>query len=213
MSFGADVRAHLVRLGAALYDRGLSPGRTGNLSVRSGDEILITPTNACLGRLDPDRLSVASFDGEHREGDPPSKELVLHRAIYRNNPGCEAVAHLHSTSAVAVSCLPGLSDEDALPPITPYFVMRVGRLALIDYAAPGSAELERVVASASERTRSLLLRNHGSFAAAPSLESAVDAVEEIEETARLYLLLAGRSPEYLSEESVAELRRRFPVSG
>jgi ribulose-5-phosphate 4-epimerase/fuculose-1-phosphate aldolase len=213
VSFGDAVRTQMVQLGAALYDRGLTPGRTGNLSVRLGDEIMITPTNACLGRLDPARLAVTSIDGEHLAGDRPSKELVLHRALYRHHPTCTAVAHLHSTSAVAVSCLPGLRSDDALPPITPYFVMRVGRLPLIDYATPGSAELEEQVSRASERSRSVLMRNHGSLAAAPSLEGAVDAVEEIEETARLYLLLAGRSPAYLGKEAVAELHRRFPPTG
>jgi ribulose-5-phosphate 4-epimerase/fuculose-1-phosphate aldolase len=210
MSFDDAVRAQMVQLGAALYDRGLAPGRTGNLSVRTDDEIMITPTNACLGRLDPERLAVTSMDGEHRAGDRPSKELVLHQALYRNHATCSAVAHLHSTSAVAVSCLPGLRLDDGLPPITPYFVMRVGRLLVIEYAAPGSTELEQHVARASERSRALLMRNHGSLAAATSLEGAVDAVEEIEETARLYLLLKGRSPAYLGEEAVAELHRRFP---
>lgn len=209
-NFDDAARTQMVQLGAALYDRGLTPGRTGNLSVRTDDEIMITPTNACLGRLDPERLAVTSIDGEHRAGGRPSKELVLHQALYRNHPTCAAVAHLHSTSAVAVSCLPGLRSDDALPPITPYFVMRVGRLPLIDYATPGSVELEEQVSKASERSRSVLMRNHGSLAAARSLESAVDAVEEIEETARLYLLLEGRSPAYLGEEAVAELHRRFP---
>jgi ribulose-5-phosphate 4-epimerase/fuculose-1-phosphate aldolase len=212
MSFDDAARTQLVRLGAALYDRGLTPGRTGNLSVRSDDRIMITPTNACLGRLDPERLAVTSLDGAHLGGDRPSKELVLHRALYRSHPGCTAVAHLHSTSAVAVSCLPGLPSDDALPPITPYFVMRVGRLSLVDYAAPGSDELEERVSQAAERSHAILLRNHGSLAAAPSLDGAVDAVEEIEETARLYLLLEGRTPAYLGEEAVAELHRRFSVT-
>lgn len=210
MSFDDSLRAQIVRLGAALYDRGLTPGRTGNLSIRSDDEIMITPTNACLGRLDPERLAVTSLDGEHLSGDQPSKELVLHQALYRHHPMCTAVAHLHSTFAVAVSCLSGLNSEDALPPITPYFVMRVGQLPLVDYGMPGSAALEERVTRAAERSRSMLLRNHGSLAAAPTLESAVDAVEEIEETARLYLLLEGRSPAFLGEESVEHLHRHFP---
>ncbi|GAB7003313.1 aldolase [Nocardioides sp. AN3] len=212
MSFDDTVRAELIRLGAALYDRGLTPGRTGNLSIRIEDRIMITPTNACLGRLDPDRLAVTSIDGAHLAGDPPSKELVLHRALYRQHPTRTAVAHLHSTSAVAVSCLPDLPSEDALPPITPYFVMRVGRLSLIDYAAPGSTALEEQVSKAAEHSHALLLRNHGSLAAAPTLESAVDAVEEIEETARLYLLLKGRSASYLNEKAVADLQRRYPAN-
>ena len=175
MSFDPGVRDRLVQLGKSLHDRGLTPGRTGNLSVREGGEIMITPTNASLGRLDPERLAVVSIDGEHRDGDPPSKELVLHRALYARHPSCTAVAHLHSPFAVAVSCLPGLPDEDALPPITPYFVMRVGRLAVVDYAHPGSAELEASVAAAAMRTRSLLLRNHGSLVAGSTLEAAQPA--------------------------------------
>jgi ribulose-5-phosphate 4-epimerase/fuculose-1-phosphate aldolase len=209
-NFDDAVRIQMVRLGAALYDRGLTPGRTGNLSVRADDQIMITPTDSCLGRLDATRLAVTTLDGQHIAGDRPSKELVLHRVLYRHHPMCTAVAHLHSTSAVAVSCLPDLNADDALPPITPYFVMRVGRLPLIDYAAPGSAELEKQVVRATELSRSVLMRNHGSLAAAASLENAVDAVEEIEETARLYLLLEGRSPAYLGEEDVADLHRRFP---
>ncbi|CUR56124.1 putative class II aldolase [metagenome] len=209
MTFDETVRAQMVQLGAALYDRGLTPGRTGNLSVRMDDKIMITPTNACLGRLDPGRLAVTSLDGEPVEGDLPSKELVLHRALYRNHPECAAVAHLHSTSAVAVSCLRGVRRDNALPPITPYFVMRVGRLPLIDYAPPGSAALEEHVSRASKNSRCLLMRHHGSLAAADSLESAVDAVEEIEETSRLYLLLEGRPSAYLEDEEVAELHRRF----
>lgn len=210
MTFDDAMRAQVVQLGAALYNRGLTPGRTGNLSVRSDEEIMITPTNACLGRLDPERLAVTSVDGEHLSGDRPSKELVLHQTLYRQHPTCTAVAHLHSTYAVAVSCLPGLPSDSALPPITPYFVMRVGTLPLIDYAAPGSAMLEKQVSLASKRSRSVLLRNHGSLVAAPTLEGAVDAVEEIEETARLYLLLEGRSPAYLAEDAVTELQRCFP---
>ena len=208
MSFDADGRKQMLTLGAALYDRGLTPGRTGNLSVRDDGEILITPTGVSMGRLDADRLSVTSMDGAYISGDRPSKELVLHRALYRDHPECTAVAHLHSTHAVAVSCLPGLDPNNALPTITPYFAMRVGRLPLIDYAHPGSEQLESLVACAAAQSRCILLRNHGSLAAATTLEAAVDAVEEIEETARLFLLLEGRSPRYLDDAAAAELRRR-----
>lgn len=210
MSFDAATRVAVVELGAALYDRGLTPGRTGNLSVRDGEQILITPTNVSMGRLDPGRLSLTSADGTHISGDPPSKELVLHRALYRHHPECTAVAHLHSTHAVAVSCLPQLDPDQPLPTITPYFAMRVGRLSLVEYEPPGSDRLEAAAARAAKVSRCLLLRNHGSLAAAPTLEGAVDAVEEIEETARLFLLLEGRSAGYLADEDVAELRRLFP---
>jgi ribulose-5-phosphate 4-epimerase/fuculose-1-phosphate aldolase len=210
MSFDDATRSSIVDLGAALYDRGLTPGRTGNLSVRAGDRIMITPTGVCMGRLDPDRLSVTSLDGTHIAGDQPSKELALHRALYGHHPDCTAVAHLHSTHAVAVSCLPDLDPDEPLPTITPYFAMRVGRLPLVEYAHPGSHELEAEVARAAEQSRCVLLRNHGSLAAAPTLEGAVDAVEEIEETAALCLLLRDRAPLSLSEADIAELRLRFP---
>lgn len=205
-----SMRSELVELGAALYDRGLTPGRTGNLSVRIGDEVVITPTGASLGRLDAERLSVLSLEGDHRSGDRPSKEFVLHRALYRNHPDRSAVAHLHSTSAVAVSCLRDLDLDDALPPITPYFVMRVGRLPLVDYAAPGSTVLEDRVSRATVQAHAVLLRNHGTLVAARTLEDAVDAVEEIEETAKLHLLLAGRTALYLGRDDVAELQVLFP---
>lgn len=133
---------------------------------------------------------------------------MLHRAFYRNHLECGAVAHLHSPYAVAVSCLPELNSGDALPPLTPYRVMRVGRLALVEYAMPGSPALEQSVATAAAESRSVLLRNHGSIAAAPTLEGALDAVEEIEATARLYLQLQGHSPPFLPPEAVAELHER-----
>jgi len=205
MSFDDKTRADLVELGAALYDRGLTPGRTGNLSVRSGDEILITPTNVCMGRLDAQRLSVNTIDGTHVSGDKPSKELILHQALYRHHPECTAVAHLHSTYAVAVSCLPDLDPDNALPTITPYFAMRVGRLPLADYARPGSDDLATEVDRAAAEARCVLLRNHGSLAAAPTLEGLSIAVEEIEETARLFLLLQGHNPQYLGEQAINEL--------
>ncbi len=214
MSFDRASREQLVQLGAALYDRGLTPGRTGNLSVRTADKIMITPTNACLGRLNADRLAVVSIDGDHLEGDPPSKELVLHQALYRNHPDCAAVAHLHSTYAVAVSCLPDLDVDNALPPLTPYFVMRVGQLRVVDYRAPGSAELAELVTNGARDARSLLMRNHGSIVAARTIEEVVDAVEELEQTAHLHLVLEGRSPRRLSADDVEVLSRRFrPASG
>lgn len=192
-------------LGAALYDRGLTPGRTGNLSVRNDDEILITPTGSSLGRLDSSRLSVTSLGGEHRSGEPPSKELILHRALYRSHPDCRAVAHLHSPYAVAASCV-AVPGSDALPAITPYFAMRVGSLPLVGYAAPGSSALEQMVTEASAQSRALLLSRHGSIATAPSIDAALDAVEEIEATARLLLILGGMKVAPLTTTETSDLR-------
>lgn len=210
MTFTQEDREQLVELAAALYDRGLTPSRTGNLSIRVGERILITPTGVSLGRLDSERLAEVTLDGHHVSGDHPSKEVILHRVLYNNHPSCRAVVHLHSPYAVAVSCLPGLNLDDALPSITPYYIMRVGRLPLVDYAPPGSAELEDAVRAASRTARCLLLRNHGTLAAAGSLESAVDAAEEVEATARLHLLLDGRSPILLTAAAKDELAHRFP---
>ncbi|GAA1692373.1 aldolase [Microbacterium sediminicola] len=206
MTFSRADRDLLVRIGAALYDRGLTPGRTGNLSLASHGQVLATPSGVSLGRLDPERLSVVSVDGTHLGGDPPTKELPLHLALYRNHPTSRAVAHLHSTHAVAVSCLESLSEFDALPTITPYYAMRVGRLPVVDYAAPGSAHLLSLVESLAVTSRCLLMRNHGSIAAAADLESAADAVEEIEETSRLFLMLEGRRSRPLSDEQAAAIR-------
>ncbi|KAB8164518.1 aldolase [Streptomyces sp. 3MP-14] len=206
----ARARSAIVELGRALYDRGITPGRTGNLSVRIGDRLLMTPTNACLGRLDPDRLSLVGPAGELLAGDRPSKELALHQVSYRRHPDVAAVAHVHSTHAVAVSCLNGLDPARPLPVLTAYFAMRVGPLPLVGYFPPGDPGLARALAETPPEARCALLAHHGSLAAAPTLEAAVDAVEEIEETARLALLLHGRDARTLTARQAAALypRRR-----
>lgn len=186
MSDDAEARVNLVLLGRALYDRGITHGRTGNLSQLVGDHILITPTNSCLGRLDPQALSLLDLTGAHIDGPPPSKEVPLHLAMYQR-PGAAAVAHVHSTHAVAWSCLDHLDPADALPPLTAYYLMRVGKLPLIEYLPPGAPALGHAVQESGSNCA--LLAHHGSIATAPTLEAAVDAVEEIEETARIALLL------------------------
>ena len=199
-------REQLVRLGRALYDRGVTPGRTGNLSVRVDDGFVVTPTGSCLGRLRADRLSGLDHAGRHRTGDPPTKELALHLALHDRDPAARAVAHVHSTHAVAVSCMADVDPLDVLPPLTAYYVMRVGRLPLVPYFPPGDPGLAAAVADVHGRCA--LLANHGSIAAAPDLEAAMDAVEEIEETARLFLLLAGRATRPLTPGQRAELGGR-----
>ncbi|MDQ2739507.1 MAG: class II aldolase/adducin family protein, partial [Actinomycetota bacterium] len=166
-----------------------------------GDTILMTPTNSCLGRLHPTRLSVLDLDGNHLDGPPPSKEVVLHLALYATQPEARAVAHVHSTHAVAWSCLDDLDLDDVLPPLTAYYVMRVGRLPMIGYLPPGDPGLGDAVVAA--RSRCTLLAHHGSVAAAPTLEAAVDAVEEIEETARIALLLRGHPHHHLSPRQIS----------
>jgi ribulose-5-phosphate 4-epimerase/fuculose-1-phosphate aldolase len=202
------LRDRLVLLGASLFDRGYSPGSSGNLSVRLPDGFLVTPTNSCLGRLDSARLSKLDPEGRLLSGDPPSKEAVLHRAVYRARPADGAVVHLHSTASVAVSCLEDADPEDLLPPLTPYAVMRVGRVPLVPYHPPGDPALADAVAAAMRGARAVLLANHGPVVSGPDLDAAVHAAEEVEEAARLVLALQGRPARRLSPAQCAALRER-----
>lgn len=189
----AAARDQIVRLGAALYDRRITPGRTGNLSVRCDDLVVMTPTGACLGRLEPEGLSLVALDGSRVGGPQPTKEAGLHVAMYARSPGIGAVAHSHSTHAVAVSILTETDPDQAIAALTAYFAMRVGRLPLIPYFAPGDAALAGAVAQLPVDVGCALLAHHGPIASGADLESAVDALEEIEETARLSLLTHGRT--------------------
>jgi ribulose-5-phosphate 4-epimerase/fuculose-1-phosphate aldolase len=202
-----DARASLVRHGRSLFDRGLSPGSSGNLSVQIAGGWLMTPTNASLGSLDPQRLSLLDSDGRHVGGAAPTKEAWLHLALYEARPDAQAVVHLHSTHAVAAACLADADPEDVLPPLTPYYVMRVGRLPLVPYGRPGDSALEEAVRARAHEAHALLLANHGPIVAGASLDAAVSAAEEIEETAKLVLLLRGLPTRQLTSEQVAELRQ------
>lgn len=201
-----ELREAICAHGRSLFARGLSPGTSGNLSARLGDGFLLTPTNSSLGALDPARLSRLDADGRHVGGDPPTKEAFLHLAIYEERPDARAIVHLHSTHAVALACLDGVDPGDVLPPLTPYYVMRVGRLPLVPYARPGDPALVEAVRARARESHALLLANHGPIAAGPSLDAAASAVEEIEETAKLVLLLGDRPARRLTPEQLAELR-------
>jgi 3-dehydro-4-phosphotetronate decarboxylase len=181
----------IAALGASLFGRRLTFGRTGNISVRSDDGMTVTPTGTSLGALDPAALSTVGLDGVHRGGPPPSKEWYLHAAVYRARPDAAAVVHLHSTYAVAVSCLSDVDAADALPRLTAYYALRVGRLPVLPYHRPGDPALGPVAEAAAADHHAFLLANHGSVAAGPGLAEAADVAEEIEETARLFLLLRG----------------------
>jgi len=205
-----DLREHIATLGKSLFDRGYGVGSSGNISVRVDDGILITPTNTSMGRLDPLRIAKVAADGTHLSGDKPSKEGFLHQAVYAQRPEMQAVVHLHSTYSVALSTLAAADPENMLPPITAYFVMRVGNLPLVPYFPPGDRGLADAVGVAMETAHAVLLANHGSVAAGKSLEEAVYAAEELEETAKLFFLLRGESTRFLDYHQVAELRARFP---
>nr|WP_299244875.1 3-oxo-tetronate 4-phosphate decarboxylase [uncultured Halomonas sp.] len=206
-----QLREQIVVYGKSLFDRGLTMGSSGNISVRLDDGgWLMTPTNACLGRLDPARISQLDSDGRLLDGDKPTKESFLHMAMYGERPQSEAIVHLHSTHSVAVSCLPEVDPHDCIPPLTAYYVMRVGRLPLVPYHVPGDPSLGDAVKGLAGKHSAVLLANHGPVVAGKSLEAAVYATEELEETAKLFLLLRGQNPRCLTDEQVAELEARFP---
>ncbi len=214
MSAADETRARdaIVSVAASLFTRGLTHGSTGNISQRLADGgWLMTPTGSSLGTLDPARLSRLDAQGRHIAGDAPTKESVLHTVMYDRRPETGAVVHLHSTYAVAVSCLHGLDPANVLPPITAYAVMRVGALALAPYFPPGDAALATAVAALASRHHAILLANHGPVVAGRTLTAAADAIEELEETARLHLLLRGHAINPLTPAQVAEVQRRFPV--
>ena len=206
------LRDEICRYGQSMFERGLTFGSSGNISARLDDGWLMTPTNVALGRLDPARLSRLDESGRLVAGDPPTKESFLHRAMYGERPAARAVVHLHSTHSVAVSCLTDLDPADLLPPITAYYIMRVGRLPLIPYYPPGDESLAEAVRLAANKHSAVLLANHGPVVAGSSLDAAVAAVEELEETARLFLLLRRERTRFLTEEQVEALRARYPIA-
>ncbi len=202
------LRDEIVSIGKSLFDRALTAGSTGNISARLSDgSTLMTPTNASLGTLDAARLSLLDANGNHLSGDKPTKEAFLHRCMYCERAGANAVVHLHSTYSVAVSILDEIDPENVLPPLTAYYVMRVGSLPLIPYYAPGDDNLALAVKAQASRHHAVLLSNHGPVVAGSTLQNAQYACEELEETAKLYLMLEGRKIRPLTPEQVAELTR------
>jgi ribulose-5-phosphate 4-epimerase/fuculose-1-phosphate aldolase len=200
----------LVRGGAAVVAAGLSPGSSGNISVRTADGgFLITPGGSSLGALDPDRISVLGPDGGWLGGDKPSKEVALHLALYRKNPGHNAVVHVHSAQAVAASCVEPWSASSALPPITPYFVMRAGQTPLVPYRAPGSSELGDLLLAIDHPFASALLQNHGQVTSSATLAGAIDAAIEVEEASRITLITGGHERRLLSDDEIVELTDRY----
>ena len=205
-----ETRRLLVELAASLFARGFSVGSAGNISVRLADGYLITPTNSCLGKLEQGRVSRLDGDFRHVAGDKPSKEVFMHRAFYKARPDAGAVVHLHSTMATAVACLPDVDANNPIPPLTPYFVMRVGRrLPIIRYYRPGDPAMESAITEAAKESRAVLLANHGPVISGRSLTEAVYAAEELEEAAKLFLLLRKASPRQLSAGQVEDLLSTF----
>jgi len=200
------IAADIVELGASFFRRGLTFGRTGNLSAVDTDgTVIMTPTGVSLERLRIGSLSRITRDGQHIGGPPPTKEAFLHLAIYRARPQARAVVHTHSTHSVAVSCLRDVDPRNALPVLTAYYAMRVGRLPILPYHAPGDPSLGAAAELAAAQHHALLLSNHGPIVAGDDLAAAADALEEIEETAKLYLLLRGHAVKPVTDHEAERL--------
>ncbi len=208
----SKLREEICTLGKSMFDRGLTVGSSGNISVRLDEGWLMTPTNSCLGRLDPAKLSKVDAKGNLLSGEKQTKESFLHLSVYEQRPTAGAIVHLHSTHSVAVSCLADVDPRQPIPPITAYYVMKIGNLVLLPYYAPGDMTLANAVREVAGKHHAILLANHGPIVAGKDLASTVYATEELEETARLYLLLRGSRLKILSPEQVAELHSKWPSS-
>ena len=197
----------IVQMAKSLFDRGLTFGSSGNISVRIEDGWLMTPTGCSMGNIEPEKISKLDVNGNLISGDPPTKESFLHLAMYEKRPQDSAVVHLHSTHSVAVSCLDEINPKNVLPPITAYYVMRIGTLPLIPYFPPGDIKLAKVVREMASEHHAVLLANHGPVVSGKSLQDAVYATEELEETAKLFLLLQGHKTRFLNSSEEAALRK------
>lgn len=202
----AALREQVCRIGRSLFERGYTHGSTGNISVITEEgAMLVTPTNVSLGALDPAQLSVLDREGRLEGGPQPTKEIPLHRAMYGSR-SAGAVIHLHSVHSVAVSMLPGLDVHDVFPPLTAYYLMRVGKTALLPYFQPGDPAIAEAIRGLEGQYGAVLLANHGPVLAGGDLTEACNAIEELEETAKLMLLLRGEQAKLVPEDQVVRLR-------
>lgn len=207
-----DIRPleHLCEVASSFFSRGYAFGSTGNLSLRLGDQIWITPTGKSLRNLTPDQLASIDHAGQPLNDNRPSKEYPFHLAAYRAaGRRAQALVHLHSTYSVALSCLATLDPAQPLPAITPYYLMRVAPLAVLPYFRPGSHELGDAVGHAAANHDCMLLRNHGLICLGGSMDEAVDRTEELEETAKLFFLLRGHQVQGLTAEQQQEIYEVF----
>lgn len=210
-------RHEICRVGKSLFDRGYAHSTAGNISVRTDQGFLITPTDACLGFMEPEQIAFVDLQGQQTSGAPASKTLSLHQAIYRSDPEARCVIHTHSTHLVALTLMGVWTPEDILPPITPYYVMKVGHVPLVPYHRPGDPNVAKRVAAlieeglrADKPLRAVMIERLGPNVWHRSLSAAMAALEELEETAKLWLL-SGRAVDPLSEAAIAELKQNFKL--
>ncbi len=208
MSKESALREEICRTGASLYQRGYTVGSAGNISARLEDAWLITPTDACLGFLDPADIAKVDANGNWISGAKPSKTLTLHRAVYDNNPEVQGVVHTHSTHLVSLSLNGVWKTDDVLPPITPYYVMKVGHIPLIAYRRPGDPAVAEQVSKLATKVRGVLLERLGPVVWESSVSKAAFALEELEETAKLWHLSAQRASA-MEESALQELKDVF----
>ena len=212
MSNEAKLREQLCLLAKSLFDRGLTGGSTGNISSRTEDGgLLVSPTGTSFGRLDPATLSRFDADGNLIDGDKPTKEMPLHTAFYDTRNGTGAVVHLHSCHSVALSMTPDVNEDNFLPPLTPYSIMKLGKVKLLPFFLPGDKAMGEAVRSLAGKRTAVMLANHGPVVAGKDVEAACNAIEELEDTARLALLLRGIQPTMLTEQQIQQVVDKFNV--
>ena len=212
MTQESKLREHICQLAQSMFDRGLTGGSTGNISARTEDGgLLVSPTGTSFGRLDPGRLSRFDAAGQHVGGDAPTKEMPLHTAFYDTRSTAGAVVHLHSCHAVALSMLPDANEDDFQPPLTPYAIMKLGRVKLLPFFLPGDPAMGEAVRGLAGKRSAVMLANHGPVVAGKDVEAACNAIEELEDTARLAMLLRGTQPRGLTPEQVQAVVTKFDV--
>ena len=212
MSEESQLREHMCLLAKSLFDRGLTGGSTGNISTRTEDGgLLVSPTGTSFGRLDPARLSRFDAAGNLISGDKPTKEMPLHMAFYETRRSAGAVVHLHSCHSVALSMMPDVDEDNFLPPLTPYAIMKLGKVKLLPYFMPGDPNIGVAVKGLAGKRSAVMLANHGPVVASKDLEAACNAIEELEDTARLAMMTRGIPVRGLSDEHVQQLITKFEV--
>lgn len=212
MTAETALRDQICLLAKSMFDRGLTGGSTGNISTRTEDGgLLVSPTGTSFGRLDPARLSRFNSRGQLVSGDKPTKEMPLHAAFYETRSTAGAVVHLHACHSVALSMMPDADEDNFLPPLTPYAIMKLGRVKLLPFYMPGDPAMGDAIRGLAGKRSAVMLANHGPVVAGKDIEAACNAIEELEDTARLAMITRGLNPRALSEDQVRALVTKFDV--